>query len=766
MKKIYFYLFLVALFVPIHMSKAVTIDTTATYLLRCAQWPTGCIVLGAEHSSTIPILYALESKGTADSYWQFEEKSTGKYAIRNTKSQQYLQYTTVRVENATKGLKLATTADTDSALWTIKDFGANVQIINVAVPTQSINVRTDGTYLVGTFTTATTNNALFTLETTSGVSNSSTDLSAYIDSLQFNGIPAVYDEFTQKYILPIPTAFRGKDVYKALVTYVPRMLTSDWAITFDGQTLADSVTFAAPIATTEHTLTIQHGEEKFSATLVGNFLPVVELTTAPGINGQTYTEGAIRVIDADGTSDSQRFKANVRYRGATAQTQEKKAFAVKLIDDAGEDVDGTFFNLRSDNNWILDAMAIDVARMRNRVSTDLWNAYSTAPYQKVSEKKALNGTRGHFVEVILNGRYQGIYCMTERIDRKQLRAKKFTTDTLGNVTVKGLLYKADQWHYNVFMGHEAGQNFYPGVAPVRYNNGSDVWGGFEMSYPEVADGEQVDWKPLYDAVSAVASNDTAAFARNAANLFDLPVALDYYLFVDLMLATDNHGKNMIYYIYDQTASKKLGITPWDLDGTWGRDWYGRDYKSNPAQDFISFLWKYEHGEHTLFKRLRETPSFDWARQLKERYAALRQTHFATESLIKRFTDYGDLFVESGAHLRERARWDGSNGRTIDIPSEMTYISNWIPRRVAYLDKQYGYDPLLGLAKTLTDAGDQLTVTGAKGAIIINAAHAQDIKVFDVAGKRVATQRVSAGLSQIGGLTSGIYIVNKQKVVVE
>lgn len=36
--------------------------------------------------------------------------------------------------------------------------------------------------------------------------------------------------------------------------------------------------------------------------------------------------------------------------------------------------------MRSDNNWILDAMAVDRARMRNRVSTDLWLAFSTKPY--------------------------------------------------------------------------------------------------------------------------------------------------------------------------------------------------------------------------------------------------------------------------------------------------------------------------------------------------------------------------------------------------
>lgn len=61
--------------------------------------------------------------------------------------------------------------------------------------------------------------------------------------------------------------------------------------------------------------------------------------------------------------------------------------------------------------------------MRNRLCMDLWNSFSPVPYIN-DEPDAINGTRGKFVEVLVNGKYQGLYCLSEKIDRKQLKLKK------------------------------------------------------------------------------------------------------------------------------------------------------------------------------------------------------------------------------------------------------------------------------------------------------------------------------------------------------
>ena len=151
-------------------------------------------------------------------------------------------------------------------------------------------------------------------------------------------------------------------------------------------------------------------------------MPIVEIS---GNFSSVYSWGSIRVNEY-GVEPSEFYNSRLRHRGATASGKSKKAYAIKLYDSyEGNSLDRSFFGLRSDNNWILDAMAVDRGRIRNRITTDLWNDFSADPYPKASEPTMVNGTRVHFVEVILNGEYHGLYCMTEKIDRKQLKFKNY-----------------------------------------------------------------------------------------------------------------------------------------------------------------------------------------------------------------------------------------------------------------------------------------------------------------------------------------------------
>lgn len=228
-----------------------------------------------------------------------------------------------------------------------------------------------------------------------------------------------------------------------------------------------------------------------------------------------------------------------------------------MYDAEGNSVDRQFLGLREDNNWILDAMAIDRACMRNRVATDLWNDFATKPYHQKWEKKALTGTRGKFVEVFLNGKYNGLYCMTEKIDRKQLKLKKLKqAENGGNDVIRGSLFKSYDWTYETLMGHYPDISDYPKKAPSNYNNFNkqEAWCGYELKYPDYED-EPIDWAPLWNAINFVSTSSDEQFVQEFADYFDRPVVDDYYLFMEIILASDNHGKNMYYFNYDQLGSE-------------------------------------------------------------------------------------------------------------------------------------------------------------------------------------------------------------------
>ena len=585
------------------------------------------------------------------------------------------------------------------------------------------------------------------------------EFAALVDSIRFDGKDLVRRNDNGSYMYSLNERLRGGADYSPEVEVVYKDPSAGYSILIDGK-VADgaSVRLGGVTCARPYRLQVmQGGEEKAAADLYFTFLPIVEVDV-PHCNGSTYTAGTIRVNYAGTPGYDSTYIAAYRYRGATAQGFDKKSFAIKLRDDAGNSVDRKFIGLRSDNNWILDAAAVDPSCMRNRVATDLWNDFAHDYYHFAMEPKARKATRGRFVEVLYNGSYHGVYCMTEKVDRKQLKLKK-----LDGETVHGTLYKSTDWTYETFFGHEINDVSYvfPARTPATYSNllRREVWQGFEVKYPDY-ESEPIDWKPLRDAINFCATSTDADFAAGFGERFDRPVMEDYYLFIDLILATDNHGKNLYFFTYDSQDSHKIGIAPWDLDGVWGARWDGSEFITRATQDFPAFLDRWEHGQFTPFYRMAQIPSMDWHGRLSMRYAELRGGFFSKESLAGRFADYEALLSESGAEERETARW-GTYHK--DIRGDVEYITQWISDRVDFLDGYYGYDPA---ATGISYAGGKAVYAcGGSGEIIFRLPEPTFVKVYSSAGTLVSAERHAAGFSRISGLSPGIYIANGRKVAV-
>lgn len=599
-----------------------------------------------------------------------------------------------------------------------------------------------------------------------------------VDSIRFDLKDLVYRKDTKSYMFNVRPKYRNGLTYTPAVEVRFKEPAAGYELRIDSLTLsaAGTIDFPNISGLDDHKLQVWQADSIVAtARLNFTFLPIVEINV-PSVNATTYTTGTIRVNYFQAAGYDSTYIAAYRYRGASAQSYAKKSYAVKLRDTDGNSVDREFLGYRDDNNWILDAMAVDPACMRNRVSTDLWNDFSHDPYHKGSEPKARTGTRGKFVEVLLNGNYHGIYCMTEKMDRKQLKLKKSEdkSETVPEDIVHSVLYKSSDWNYEVFFGHDTDKTDYtfPNQAPAAYDNTNrqEVWRAFEIKYPDY-ETQAIDWKPLWDGINFVATSDDTYFAGWVQEYFDYPVLIDYYLFIELMLATDNHGKNMFYYVYDTKAAtnnRKLGIAPWDMDGTWGRRWDGSSYYTSAEQDFPTFLDRLEHGQLSYYYRLNKSSFFNWSDVLKARYAELRGTYFAEDALIGRFAEYAEIFEKSGADKREQERW-GSNTafNHRDIQGDVDFIAGWVRDRLAYLDNQYGYtpgDPSTGLDNVKTNK--YLGATGGKGCIEFHIFEPQTVSIYALNGRLVRTVRLADGLTTVSGFQPGVYVANGTKVIVK
>ena len=382
-------------------------------------------------------------------------------------------------------------------------------------------------------------------------------------------------------------------------------------------------------------------------------LPVIRLT---GTFGSDYQSGT---VDIEGQS----YPVSVKWRGASTGGSDKHKHNYKLKFGSNHQ----FFGMRNDNNWILDAGQVDPFRLRNRIATDLWLDFATAPYYAESlREKPLSGARGRVVELYLNGQYEGIYSFGENMDRKQMQLRKFDSQ------IRGVLWKAEGYQYTGFWDVEN-----------DYDNTLPTWGAFEAKYPDLDDRSQTDYSTLYEAINFVVNSSDDEFVAHAADYFDLPVVMDNYLFINVMGAIDNIGKNTFWAVYDRTAADhRLTPAVWDLDLTVGAPRlaaYNPEFVS-PVLDMISVT--------NLVYRLQKLNVDNFCERSYERYEQLRQGVLHTDSLIGRYQDWCNLLYNTGAAQREIDRWSGDSdldSLTIDFRRDVDSISQWLRVHMAHLD---------------------------------------------------------------------------------
>ena len=679
-------------------AQGVALRSGELYEIRCLELPSGAVV----PATADPLALEHTSEKSTNALWRITQLKNGNYTIQHAKTKRYMTFDGKRTTTR-RYMLLTDKAEGTASEWNIYPGSSHIIIANVRSH-YVLNLRRDS-HIVGLYhniSTSATGNERFALYNERGhqvtsiegkavVLSSVAPLTPHRSPLTFNPSPLtfhlsdktpVYDARKKRYLYPLSEKLIGKEVQLNL-SYENPFGTSETApptqLFVDGKEVPKSgkCSFGKVSGARTYRLAlVVNGDTIAHANLQFTYMPIIEITASNFSNSQ-WGNGTIVVHDADVKSDST-YRMQVRNRGDFTSRYSKRSMGIKLKGDDGKKINRTLLNLRTDNYWVLDAMSVDYARMRNRVAMDLWNDFAVEPYFSSYTKNTQNASRGRLVEVVLNGKYHGIYNLCERIDRKQLQLAK------GNDIVPGgMLYRADQWSNATQFSLRKGA-FPPYLAPNAHQDG---WQGWQAKYPEPSAKEQAKWAPLVDALKFVSDADDATFSSQVGTYFDLPAVRDYYLLIELIFATDNSAKNLFWAIQDYQRDRRMSPLPWDMDGTFGRNYAGSNLMRHAATSYRDFLRSEGH-QNGLYERLYRLNPNNWNAQMAQRYRALRRTHFNPSNLTRRFTAYLHLMEQSGADTREAERWSGANGMRINIPQEAEFIKAWITRRIAYLDKQY------------------------------------------------------------------------------
>jgi len=399
-------------------------------------------------------------------------------------------------------------------------------------------------------------------------------------------------------------------------------------------------------------LVIKAQEARDSVQLDFSSLPVLKVQSYDSIKDEPKT--AARMVYQKDSIVYEKV-IGIEWRGNSALKYPKKSYDLEIWMDtiSKESKDLTLGGLREDDDWILNSIYNEPIKLRSYFSNKLWLELSQSR-GKDSLHKGKAGIDVAYVEVFLNDDYQGLYLLSEQVDRKQLDLKKFQNDT-----VRGELFKG---------GSYAVGSSFSGVK--TFNNAFPHWDGFEMEYPY--EDYTAHWDNLYEFVDFVVNGDDKTFAEDIASRLDLDNAVDYYIFINVLRATDNMGKN--YFLARNDATTPYYFVPWDLDGVLGCIMDGK--RISTTNDILS---------NGLFDRLLADNPADYRKKLTERWKELRTGSLETEKLTTNIRAIYEGLESNGLYERDGQVWP------MEVPAadHLEYLLKWLNDRLTYLDGYFG-----------------------------------------------------------------------------
>ncbi len=412
-------------------------------------------------------------------------------------------------------------------------------------------------------------------------------------------------------------------------------------------------------------------------------LPIVVINSTDAIKDEPKVACNISIFDPKARTDAEEKNltyfeslAGIEWRGAGALRYVKKPYNFKLRDSQGNKREAELLNIRNDNSWILDGMYLDIAHMRNRVCFDIWNEFNK-PYYVDEKPKAMSGTRGEYVEAVINGEYMGIFILSDRIDRKQYQIEQNG----------GYIYKAKGWSQACQMkscGTPPNNDFYWDEAEI------------EQEYPDADDGGKPNFNYMAELINFVGSSSKEDFSAKFEEHFDMNSVVDSFIFLNMIVADDNIGRNTFWIIRNVNESKKFIHGLWDLDGTLGRNW--DRHKEDPNQNWKYLSgWVVGHGSNDgsitfrLHERIIKENPANIHQKIYDRWQEIKDGALSPSNFAKKTEAYAELQIASGARDREVARWRNLdiseqpkwNYESVyynDVNAEVSYMKDWWQKR--------------------------------------------------------------------------------------
>ncbi|MBP5624933.1 MAG: CotH kinase family protein [Lachnospiraceae bacterium] len=385
------------------------------------------------------------------------------------------------------------------------------------------------------------------------------------------------------------------------------------------------------------------------------------------------TTGEVKATASAGT---------IRYRGASTLFYPKKAFKLNLKRYEGGVLKNNpqpLLGMRDDDDWLLYAAYNDMEKVRDVFSENLW--YETLADDNSWGVKA--GMCYRYVEVILNGRYHGLYALGFPVDEKQLN--------LSGDCSKEALYKKKTWDSEDTL--EVSQwGILPGYEAKTDNKYVQAGYEGEFGYYEDKKGNEVydlsEYALLYEHYLYLARN--CGDSESLLKCVDLDNLIDINIFFNLIQGEDNveghlFKNEFIAVKRDKENGIKILYAPWDMDISWGNKWVD-DGDRNFTESHYFLPEDNFTGEFGYYEEILINSDTDLLEKTAEKYAQLRNDKWSFENIDKMLDSCEADIFGSGAFIRDKERWP--EGIYTD-EGNLEAFKEYVHARLEYLDGYYG-----------------------------------------------------------------------------
>ncbi len=365
-------------------------------------------------------------------------------------------------------------------------------------------------------------------------------------------------------------------------------------------------------------------------------LPQIDILKSGEFSWDKKEECTIIYTDDGGSVE---MPAEIKYRGGYSARYDKHSFSLELIKKY------QLAGLPKDDDWILNASYVDKTFMRHKISYDLYHDMNVNNVSAASS----------FVNLKLNGKVQGLYLITEKINGGQLKLNK--KDSLA------MIFKDP-----------------PFLFENRITNPQDSNNYYQQKFPKIKKKDQTEYIEQFR--SFIFKSSPNNFSAKIGEWIDIENVIDWHLLLLYSYNADGIMKN--FYLYKLDSKTPFRIAIWDYDHSFGRD-------GDNEMNMMDRSMRMERS--ILFNRLLESKGLDYKKRLKQRWAEARsQGLFSEEYMVDKMNTI-DAKINESVHANAKI-WPWNSKWYYDDNSyekEKEVFLEFVKMRLEVLDGEFEYN---------------------------------------------------------------------------